>query len=519
MARGIESGVMSRLLGGLVVAAVLFAYYHLLVAEPRAIGSVDPDRFYHLALAKLTGADGILRTLPQAEDLGWARYFPDKEFLFHWLTGVAQWLGGEAGVLMLVPALGLATALVLYAESSCVLRPLTAASWISVAFVVTAAFLFRLSVLRPHILAVLCFCVLVISVLRSRPRLAALSAFAFAMAYHAFYLPMFVAALAFAFRRQPGFDRSRLWAWIAAGTVAGIVVNPHFPGNVAMSVLHLRLALGASPGEGGQGIELQAFSLRNIWLIYGYYPASVLGLAAVALIRRPAAGEEASRFWFLLLLAVLLLGLGLKSVRAMEYAVPVGILLAAHSARVLGAQGLIWLHVVLLVLVQGSSSLAYYRRAWTEGLGGGFPAYAHAIAQVPAKAKDGKVFNCEWEAGAYLLYLRPDLRFVDLLEPALLQSVDPFRYELRKLLVAGAAMHPQRELRRHFDADYVLCQAPALVAQMEADKDNFQALPGTEHDPVRLFVVRPGEPAPPVRKPEVLPLDLEYKPPLAIPGP
>jgi hypothetical protein len=507
----------NRLTGAVSVVFAMGAYYLLFFLPPRAIGSVDPDRYFHLGLSKIEAAAGLVRALPQAEDLGWGRFFPDKEFLFHALTGAAQALGGDTGVLALVPLLAIAIFLLLFAEGSRVLRPSYAAVWVILAGLVTAAFMFRLSLLRPHLVSILCFCLVVMAILRSRPWLALVSAMAFAMAYHAFYLVVLASAWGFAFRRSPGMDARPAWAWALVGLALGVVLNPYFPGNVAMGILHLRLALGLSPGLGGQGLELQAFGLRNFWLIYGYFPVGAAVILAAALLRRPAASAEASRFWFLMGLAATLLVLGLKSIRAMEYAVPVAILLTAYSVQVLGRKEWLGLHCALLVLIQGATASAHYARSWAQPQLGSYAAFAHAISQLPSKKSGAKVFNCEWEAGAYLLYLRPDLRFVDLLEPAFLQAANPRLYEIRKLLVQGALLHPQRELRRQFDADYVLCMSPALVAQMSADPDNFQSLPGTERDPVRLFVVRPNEPTP-ERPRQIVPIQEEFKPLELLPG-
>src|SRR5687768_5793418 len=84
----------ARWLGAACVALAMGAYYWLYYLPPRLTGSTDPDRFYHLGLSRLIAASGLPEVLPQVEDLGWGRYFPDKEFLFHALTGTASAAGG-----------------------------------------------------------------------------------------------------------------------------------------------------------------------------------------------------------------------------------------------------------------------------------------------------------------------------------------------------------------------------------------------------------------------------------------
>ena len=82
----VERALYSRAVG-CSVAAAMAVYYWLLFFPPRLVGSNDPDRYYHLGLAAITAEHGLPATLPQVEDLGWGNYFPDKEFLFHALTG------------------------------------------------------------------------------------------------------------------------------------------------------------------------------------------------------------------------------------------------------------------------------------------------------------------------------------------------------------------------------------------------------------------------------------------------
>ena len=483
------------MVGGFVVAAIAGLYFWLFCVGPRTIASIDPDRYYHLALSRLMAGPEYLRVLPQVADLGWGRYFPDKEFLFHLLTGSAFWLGGEQAVLWVVPLISIAILALLYWQASQSLRPVAAATLVLTVSLVSAAFLFRLSLLRPHLLEIFFFCGVLVAVLRDRPWWALAASLGFALSYHAFYVVLIVAGVALLFRRRPGLAGGRGAWFVLAGLAAGILLNPYFPSNVVMSLVHLKFALGmGQAGSLEHGMELQSLGGRNFLLVYGYFPICVLLTMAAALLRKPGPGDESNRFWFLLVLAAIFTGLGLLSLRAMEYAVPVCILLVASSAKVLDRKYWLPLHLALVLVIQGSSAWTHYRRSWSAPTPGGLAAFSRAIAQIPAKASGAKVFNCEWEAGAYILYRRPDLRFVDLLEPAFLQQASPEKYEIRRLAIRGALLRPQRELRRHFSADYVLCAAPALIEQMDSDPSNFQSLPGTQGDAVRLFAVRPDAP-------------------------
>ena len=486
----LESSGWRRLLAALFVALCSAAYYGLYFLPPRSMGERDPDRYFHLGLSRLMADQGLLRSLPQAEDLGWGKYFPDKEFLFHQLSAGMGRIAGDAGVLSLVPLLGVATLLVLQAELSRRIAPFRAALLVLLAAALTPAFLFRLTLLRPHLLAILLFTLLVVAVVRGRGRLAAMAAALFALSYHAFYVVALVAAAAWLFRGEGGLGK-RTWAWILAGLVVGIIVNPYFPSNLEMSLLHLRLALG----EGGvpaaeEGIELRAYSGLKLVLAYGFIPASLLLVASRAWIERIPLGKLPADLRFAAILTLGFWLLGTRSPRAMEYAMPACILMVGYAIRILPWRQWLPACALLLVGLQGYVAQVHYRWYWRENRSH-HAEYAAVISQIPAEAAGRKVFNCEWWAGSFVLHDRPDLRFVALLEPAFLWNADSRKYLALEGLNRGAFDDPRLILKGVFKADYVLCASKPLIRQMESRRADFAALPGTASDRVRLFAVRP----------------------------
>jgi hypothetical protein len=481
---------LTRALCGAGVAAAAAAWYWLFVLPPRLLGSADPDRFYHLALSRLIANSGLPRTLPQVEDLGWGQYFPDKEFLFHALTALAWKIGEAPAVLWLVPLLGTAILLCIYAEVSRINRPLPAMLMVVVGALGTAGLMFRLSLLRPHLLAVLVFVLLLMAILRERPRLAALAAAAFALAYHAFIVVGFVIGACWLLRRQPGFTK-HTWAWCLGGLALGTLVHPYFPSNLVMGVLHLRLALGLeSVPPATPGTELYPPTLLQFFQAYGFYALLLVGVAIAAWRQRPQASAERSGLVLMFILTGIFCVLGTRTLRAMEYGVPCGLLLFGYALRVFPVRHALPALLAVLLLCQGQVDWLFYRKSWNGPDQSSEPAYAAVLAQVPQGSK-AKVFNCEWEAGPFVFYARPDLRFVDLLEPTFLYQRSREHYAARRGLVAGEFADPRAILRGAFHADYVLCQRGPLTKQMQERPQDFSTTPGSEEDTLRLFAVRP----------------------------
>lgn len=471
-------------------AAAMAAYYWALYYPPILLGSNDPDRYYHLAIARLTVEHGaLLRTLPQVDDLGWGRYFPDKEFLFHALGALARKIAGDEGVLALAPLSGVAVATCLYWVLLRVLSPARAALVVAPVLLGSCAFLFRLSILRPHLLAIVFFCLLLAALLRARPWLAAAATAGYALAYHALYIPALVLVVALFVRWEDPARMRRVLAFGAAGLVVGVIINPYFPSTLVMSAEHLAIALGLGLPPGLQsGNELRPITAQNFFDWFSLLPVALLG--ALWVRRREAIPGEAASFRFLCLLTLLLTVVSLKSSRATEYAIPSALLLLGHVLSRLAPRAAAG--VVLMVLAsQAHAAWVYYDDSFRNPQGGSSAWYFRAIASLPADASGTKVFNCEWATGSYLLLARPDLRFVDLLEPAFLWRVSREKYVRRENLEFGADPDPLRTLRDVFHADYVVCANQGLVRQMRADPRHFELLgPADPGEPMHAWRIR-----------------------------
>jgi hypothetical protein len=444
----------------LAFPVLVFALHRL---TPSHLG--DTDRYYHLALSRmLADAHAFhLETLPQAEDLGWGSYFPDKEFLFHVLTSIGYRFASDRGAEAASLLVASGAAVILFWFALAYLSPFEAFACAFAAFF-THSFVFRMLLLRPHVLAIFFFLLLNAAILRRRPLLAALASAGYMLAYHAFYVPLFCLCLAAALAcfESPQERRKlhRLCGFALVGWLVGIVVNPYFPSNVQMGILHARLPFLAGGALRGESFGSELYPLAGPGLVKFYYFPFLILLGTLAARRLE---DFATRF--LLVLGLVFGALSFQTVRAGEHFVPItGLLLPllvaslprrralAFAAAGLQAAVLAWISVTEASFVPDAPLYDSIRRA---------------VAAIPPG--EAKVYNCEWDTAPFLLYARPDLRFVDLLDPSFLYLAWPGAYQARKDLATGRITDPRGLVHGLFHADYVLCRNPGLVAQLEAD--------------------------------------------------
>ncbi|HUB07975.1 MAG TPA: hypothetical protein VMB50_13275 [Myxococcales bacterium] len=451
----------SRLGDALAAAAIALA----LLAGRAWLGpstALDSDRHYHLAVSRAVPWTGHLRALPQAEDLGWATHYVDKEYLFHLITGWGYRLGGVAGVDRALWLLSLVAALGLYALCRTAAPPLVAALFTLGGALANETFLFRIQMLRPQVLAIGLFLWLCVALSGRRAWAAGALGAAFALAYHALYVPAAAIGLfALAYRKE----RPALVAAAAAvgGLGLGAVVHPDFPRNLAMTWIQASIGLGAKAGS-GSGLAVLPVSTKELLLRFAG-PIVLLLAAALSpwwspiadLLRRRRTAlwtAAAGVFW----------GLACLSPRAAEYAVP---LAAVAAAACFGDRPLLAAASACLALAlnvptfRGARDLSASERYAL--------AVAPAVARLPPDAAGKKVLNCSFDEGSVLLDLRPDVRFVDALDSTLLARAAPALAAARARLEDGDVADPAALVGRTFGANYVLCGYPEAVALLDRD--------------------------------------------------
>ncbi|MGZ3650874.1 MAG: hypothetical protein ACXWSC_06840 [Bdellovibrionota bacterium] len=350
----------------------------------------------------------------------------------------------------------------------------------------------RLALLRPHTLAILTFILMNLAILGRRPKLTALTCFLFVLSYHAFYVPLAcmggVFLLSFLDEAAPAREWRKL-SWLGGfGCIAGLLANPYFPGNIALAAIHARIPelmqgelRGASFGEELVPVRSDA----HFQIFHG--PMLVIFLALFFLgldIARRDKDSKALRVRLLYLLGVsgFFLAVSFQIIRAGEYLIPAcGLILVLLLER----WKEYWKAATGLACVLALAQFVFLSRVLHDralhSVSDRVQETFKAIAAIPAEPRGAKVFNCEWDRTPYLLYARPDLRFIDILDPSLLYFAKPGAYRAREELRSGTSADAYGLIRNAFKADYVLCGDPGISAQLRSDPGFEQIYPSIQN--------------------------------------
>jgi hypothetical protein len=474
----------------------------------------DPDRLYHLALSREAVESGqlYLKTLPQAEGLGWNEYFPDKEFLFHQLTNLGYRLGGEAGVvgIALLCSVLAAVSFFLFGAGRI---PLLPALQVTIVTFFVPVLLFRLQMLRPHVAAIMFFVLLNVAILRKNRWGAAAGGLLFALSYHAVYIPLIclgaLAVSAFAAARAERKVLLKVAGWGLGGVGAGILLNPYFPSNLvaAWEIARIPSLMQGELGQAQFGNELYPVP-SNVFFHLFLLPMLVAAAGVLAaggkLLQWQRNGSTDWRWAYLVPLTLFFLALCFQNRRAAEYLLPVsGFLLVLLLEQVKRWD---WRSITASFALLAAFAGYYGKELVDAALAPVRPwvyESATAVRAIPPQP-EAKVFNCEWDKAPYLLYYRPDLRFIDLLDPSLLYFHRPDVFASREALRLGQVADASGLIQSAFAADFVLCVNPDVVRQLEFDPGFRRLYPEPAAQVVEavpyVFEVRKGQDAAYVRK-------------------
>jgi hypothetical protein len=495
---------MGRNIPAVFLSAIVLAAAMIALQMQFRPAAGDPVRPFHLALSRdLAKADTFrLDSLPAAEDIGWSKYFFDRDFFFHVLSSTGYRLAQERGVELVPRICALATLLAFFAFALTYL-PFYAAFLATLSGFFTYAFLARLFALSPASLAALCFLALNFGLLQRKSLLAAAAGFLYVLSCSAWFAPLACLCLIFLLSwledREEGKELRTLAAKTMAGCIAGLLLNPYFPGNLVAAYRELLLPFLLRTTLAPFALDSELGPTNTLDFLENNLPQLFfLALGIFVFGSRPKngrAGDFPLRYQLSLCLVMFVASCFFA--RAAEFfALATGILLVVAMARWPWQESWRISCLVGMVLLQAFQFLQQSGAvAEDKEIARHFASMSAAIAAIPKESRK-KVYNCEWEAGSWIYYQRPDLRFVDLLDPTLLHFWDARSSFARAEFRRGGIGDAWGMLSGIFDADYVLCPRGLLSEQLAADPAFQQIYPSPrntdrwEEEEEFLFKVR-----------------------------
>lgn len=455
-----------------IAAALVFASTTLILENTQRIpAESEPDQSFHLALGRQMAEQGLVRTLPQADQVPWKDRFTNSYFLFTALTAVGWKVAGEAGALAVVPLLTVCLLLLLFAIGRRYL-PWGVALALPLLLLMNSTSLTRLISLRPSLLAACCMVGLCLAFLQKNRWAVGLCCAAFALSYHSLFFPLGLLAVAGALGVLFENGWTRLAVIGCAGLVGGMLIHPYFPQTLFLMLEVTKHVLTPSPIPFSESpMEIHGWTKELFFSRLPFFSV-VLGIGSwMVLAGKKGKSKSGSttdpEFLFLFSLAFGFAGLVFVSFRAIEYAGPFCVAFSAILIARLAKEK--W-HAPALVAIAGLLSLPEGAHLFYKPLGVFVEPVAlrNAIEALPAEAKGQKVYNCDWFVGGPVLYGRPDMKFVDLGDPRAIDATAPGFSILKAQLRSAQVPYIWGPIRHAFTSDYVLCQGSPLVEAMDA---------------------------------------------------
>ena len=439
-------GIGGWLLCAVVFLAAALALSSVQFSKPNLVGA---DAYYHVRVAQIIAEEGIPDEFPYTQASVFKEHYADKQFLFHVL--LIPFLGED---LILGPKIltVLLTALLFALMAWVLLRNGVPLPWLWTFLMLASGvmFLFRMSLTRPHLLAVPLSVLAAHLMLRRHVLGTFLVSMLFPLCYTAAHLlpgMALVYAAACVLRKEPFPWRLILAAF--AGVLLGLLLHPHRFNIFSLWYLQnvqVLLNVWRIPDEVGMGNEFFSVPGRII-LIDAFIP--LLGAFAVAFFFLLRGTRASLRTVFLFLLSTAFFVLFLNIGRFVEYWVPFTILLLASGARDLteGTNWREWLRrhriggpalcglLTLLLLAQTARSVV---ESQLEVETDRSLYYRYEATWISKHVPAGEVvFTCNWDSFPYLFFFAPKQRYLVALDPTFMQAYDPDLFRVWYRIATG----------------------------------------------------------------------------------
>jgi hypothetical protein len=416
---------------------------------------IDDDTAYHFTVGQLINKHGILHSFPWTPFSWQFDHYADKEFLFHLLfvplgglgfVTAARVVGALAGALVLITLY-----FILRAE-----KVPYGGVW-SLLLLTCSEFVFRLALVRPHLLSITLALILIWAYAQGRLRIVAIVAFLYPLSYVAFWqIPLILVAAAESARLLAG-ERAR-WKsalTVLVGIAVGVAVHPNTLNLLGINWIHMvnvliENAWGKKPEFENIAKEFNPYTVEQ----WGRYLFIVTLMAGSALVLSWRERRKDPMPLAVAAAAVLFGLLTARSLRFVEYFAPFSVAALAITSRPLAKRWLApaLLGVSLLYLLTFGREPFKIIASKTEYIE---PRIERYFTQVIPEGS--QVFTCGWDQTGNLMLALPERRFIVAADPTLFAKKDPDLYRIWRRIPLDAPIDSVEAIRQLFKSRYVIC--------------------------------------------------------------
>ncbi len=437
------------LVGWLIIYVCLASFIHFYIIN----APVDADTAYHAAVGHLIRQYGILHAFPWTPFSWLSDHYADKELLFHLLFVPLAGINWMIAAKIIGTLIGTALLFTIYF----VLRKegvRFAGLWALFPLVAADVFLWRFSLVRPHLLSISLAIIVLWAAVNYRLVVLAIAAAIYPWAYVAWQLPFALALISETAQVLSG--RKFRWKVVAvalAATALGLALHPNAVNLLQFTWIQLadvliQIAWGGKKGfELGLEFEPFTFSQWAHWLL----ACVAMMIASVVLSWRNRRRDSVSPAFALATLVFF--AITLKTSRFAEYFIPFSVLSFALASR-----SIAWKYLPIVVF---SVTVLYTGIPLSEtvkGLGSFDdrlpPNVASKLQQLIPPGS--QVFTTEWGHTGTLMLALPERRFMVALDPTFFYMKDPALYRLWYALPRTAPPDAAEQIRKNFGARFVL---------------------------------------------------------------
>ena len=429
----------------LFVAAAIQFYF---VSVP-----YDADTTYHVAVGRMIQAHGILHAFPWTPFSWLADHYADKELLLHLLFVPLAEVSWVTAAKIVGTFLGAVLLFTLYMVLRAEKVPL-AGVWALLPLVASDVFLFRFSLVRPHLLSIPLALLLLWAAARGRFIILALVSAIYPWSYVAFWqLPLILLFGVEAARILSG-ERIR-WKPITAafaGVLLGWLLHPNSMNLLKFNWIVVEVLFEkAWQSKGGieLGQEFLPFTLTQWaeWLLACVF----MGIAGFVLAWRNRKKESLSLAFALVTIAFGILTA--RTARFAEYFIPFSVATFALAVR-----GIPWRTIPIIALCAILPYTGFALGETLHGIGMKIDRIPPSLVswmreQIP---KGSQVFTTEWGHTGTLMLALPDRKFIVALDPTLFLVKDPELYQLWYRLPRNPEPGMAEIIRRKFGARFII---------------------------------------------------------------